>query len=247
KAGGAYMPIDPAYPEERIRFMLADSNSEILATETVRSTAKIPFKLIEVDPTPAMVRSTPKIPLLRGVDRRRRDGVCPASHRRRAETAVCYTVYTSGSTGKPKGVLIEHRQVVRLLFNNRFPFFFDRNDRWTLFHSFCFDFSVWEMYGALLRGGSLVIVPKPITQDPHLFLKLLEKQQVTVLNQTPAAFYNLITETLPQPGKKIGLALRYVIFGGDSLNPLKLKPWKAAYPETKLINMYCITETTVHV
>ncbi|MGK5092491.1 AMP-binding protein [Deltaproteobacteria bacterium TL4] len=146
---------------------------------------------------------------------------------------LAYIIYTSGSTGKPKGVMIEHRHVVRLMFNDQNPFDFSSADVWTLFHSYAFDFSVWEMYGALLYGGLLVIVPKEVTQNPQEFLSLLTSRQVTVLNQTPGAFYTLIQEAMQHADLK--LALRYVIFGGEALKPLQLKPWFARFPQVKLI------------
>ena len=158
---------------------------------------------------------------------------------------AAYIIYTSGSTGKPKGVMIEHRNVVRLLFNNRFQFEFNERDVWTMFHSYCFDFSVWEIYGALLYGGKLVLIPKMDARDTLGYLKLLKTQDVTVLNQTPSAFYNLIGFELKEPGND--LKLKYIVFGGEALNPGRLKEWKQKYPGTKLINMYGITETTVHV
>ncbi|MFC2146114.1 amino acid adenylation domain-containing protein, partial [Acidobacteriota bacterium] len=132
-----------------------------------------------------------------------------------------------------------------LMFNDKFQFDFNENDVWTLFHSSCFDFSVWEMYGAILYGGKLVIVPKMLARDTEGFIKLLKKNQVTVLNQTPSAFYNLVNLELNNPRKELNT--RYVIFGGEALAPAQLKEWNAAYPGTRLINMYGITETTVHV
>ncbi|MCP4152684.1 MAG: amino acid adenylation domain-containing protein, partial [bacterium] len=158
---------------------------------------------------------------------------------------TAYIIYTSGTTGKPKGSLIEHRNVVRLMVNDNNLFDFDSNDVWTMFHSYCFDFSVWEMYGALLFGGKLVVIPKNVARDTHRYLELLEEEKVTVLNQTPAAFYNLAGLEMTAPSKKH--YLRYIIFGGDALRPVKLKHWKEKYPGTKLINMFGITETTVHV
>ncbi|NLD49227.1 MAG: amino acid adenylation domain-containing protein, partial [Clostridiaceae bacterium] len=154
-------------------------------------------------------------------------------------------IYTSGTTGKPKGVMIEHRNVVRLMFNDKFQFDFNDRDVWTMFHSFCFDFSVWEMYGALLYGGRLVIVPEMVSRETSEFLKLLKEEKVTVLNQTPSAFYNLIKEEIKYEGNDN--SVRYVIFGGEALKPAMLKPWRQKYPQTRLINMYGITETTVHV
>jgi amino acid adenylation domain-containing protein len=152
-----------------------------------------------------------------------------------------YIIFTSGSTGKPKGVLIDHYNVIRLLFNDRFPFDFNSRDVWTMFHSYFFDFSVWEMYGALLYGGKLVVVPRQAAQTPRAFVKLLENEQVTVLNQVPTVFNNVAEEANQK------LALRVVIFGGEALNPVSLREWHRLYPAVKLINMYGITETTVHV
>src|SRR5450756_1259255 len=154
-------------------------------------------------------------------------------------------IYTSGSTGRPKGAMIEHRNVVRLLFNSKMQFAFGQDDCWTLFHSYCFDFSVWEMYGALLYGGRLIIIPKDVAQDTDRFLDVLKKEKVTVLNQTPGAFYNLVDADSKRVNQS--LSLRYVIFGGEALKPIMLWPFRIRHPETKLINMYGITETTVHV
>ncbi|GHF53719.1 amino acid adenylation domain-containing protein/non-ribosomal peptide synthase protein (TIGR01720 family) [Amycolatopsis bartoniae] len=158
---------------------------------------------------------------------------------------VAYVIYTSGSTGKPKGVLIPHRNVTRLFSSTKDWFGFGDRDVWTLFHSYAFDFSVWEMWGALLHGGRLVVVGQDVVRSPEDFLALLAEQKVTVLNQTPSAFYQLVQadrEHRPE------LALRYVVFGGEALDPGRLAPWYERHPERPaLINMYGITETTVHV
>jgi amino acid adenylation domain-containing protein len=158
---------------------------------------------------------------------------------------LAYVIFTSGSTGKPKGMMIEHNNVVRLMCNEKFLFEFGSGDVWSLFHSYSFDFSVWEMYGALLYGGKLVVVPKMVARDSGKFLELLDEQKVTVLNQTPTAFYHLLDEELKTRGKK--LKLRYIVFGGEALNPAKLRKWREKYPATCLVNMFGITETTVHV
>ena len=230
KAGGAYLPLDPDYPFERINFMLKDSDAKVLLTQSrLQVNRLIVFggTVIHLDEASNYLGK--------------------GSNLKKAGTPVslAYIIYTSGTTGKPKGVMIEHRNVVRLLFNNHFQFDFHHGDVWTLFHSFSFDFSVWEMYGALLYGGRLVIVPKTTAQDPQEFLKLLKKEQVTVLNQIPIAFYSLAALEMECEAKE--LVLRYIIFGGEALQPIQLKAWRRKYPETKLINMYGITETTVHV
>ncbi|WP_433273364.1 non-ribosomal peptide synthase/polyketide synthase [Actinosynnema sp. CS-041913] len=146
-----------------------------------------------------------------------------------------YVIYTSGSTGKPKGVVIPHGNVVRLFSATDHWFGFGPDDVWTLFHSYAFDFSVWELWGPLLHGGRLVVVPFDISRSPRDFARLLRDEGVTVLNQTPSAFYQLLPEQ-PDP--------RYVIFGGEALDMHKVQDWQGT---GQLINMYGITETTVHV
>lgn len=158
---------------------------------------------------------------------------------------LAYVIYTSGSTGKPKGAVIEHRNVASLMFHHKFPFDFKSSDVWTMFHSYSFDFSVWEMYGALLYGGKLIVIPKIVSQNSPRYLEVLKEQGVTILNQTPTAFYRLMDEEIGTPQRELNL--RYVIFGGEALNPVKIKKWQEKYPLSKMINMFGITETTVHV
>ncbi|MEO1627009.1 MAG: amino acid adenylation domain-containing protein, partial [Bacteroidota bacterium] len=203
--------------EERIHYMLSDSRSAVLVDD-------------------ALLNKFEQVKDKYAVDN-------PSAFSQASDLA--YVIYTSGSTGNPKGVQIEHRNVVRLLKNEEDLFDFAATDVWTVFHSYCFDFSVWEMYGALLFGGKLVVVPKETAQNPALFYQLLVQQKVTVLNQTPSYFSNLIGQAMKQPDAD--LALRYVIFGGEALQPTSLHPWRVKYPQVRLINMYGITETTVHV
>jgi len=234
KANGAYMPIDPDYPEERQSYMLSDSGVNVLVTTgfLARENEKIKKwggETILWEPAAPTPTSTLTL----------------ASTSQVSPANLAYVIYTSGTTGKPKGSLVEHKNVVRLMFNNQFPFDFNDRDVWTLFHSACFDFSVWEMYGALLYGGKLLIIPQMTARDTVMFRQVLSRELVTVLNQTPSAFYNLIDQELNHPDQR--LHLRYVIFGGEALKPLRLTRWAKKYPGTKLINMFGITETTVHV
>ncbi|MFG2243800.1 amino acid adenylation domain-containing protein [Spirillospora sp. NPDC048823] len=158
-----------------------------------------------------------------------------------------YVIYTSGSTGRPKGVVVPHQNVVRLLRSTEGWFGFGVDDVWTLFHSYAFDFSVWELWGPLLYGGRVVVVPFMTSRSPREFLKLLSDERVTVLNQTPSAFYQLMAADKENPGT--GLALRYVVFGGEALDLGRLEDWYSRHAEDApaLVNMYGITETTVHV
>jgi tyrocidine synthetase-3 len=229
KAGGAYVPIDPAYPADRIAYTLQDSGALVLLTESVHLKKVEAYNGIAIDMQDETfyAEETSNLPNMNEPD------------------DLLYIIYTSGTTGLPKGVMITHRNVVRLLVHDQLQFEFCETDVWTLFHSYCFDFSVWEMYGALLFGGKTVIVPKHVAQNSAEFAELLREERVTVLNQTPTAFYALIHDEMKRADN--ALCIRYVIFGGEALSPAMLHPWREKYPNTKLINMYGITETTVHV
>ncbi|WP_299249931.1 AMP-binding protein, partial [uncultured Aquimarina sp.] len=160
---------------------------------------------------------------------------------------LCYVIYTSGTTGKPKGVMQPHGNIVRLFSVSENLFEFSSNDVWVMYHSYVFDFSVWELWGALLQGGKLILPNVYEVKDLHKFYNLCEKHTVTVLNQTPSAYYQLLDVIL----NRVSLPFRYIIFGGEALNLNRIAPWwdyKAEKTlDTTLINMYGITETTVHV
>ncbi|WP_232632058.1 AMP-binding protein, partial [Methylobacterium sp. Leaf118] len=160
-----------------------------------------------------------------------------------------YVIYTSGSTGTPKGVVVTHQNVVRLFASTAHQYRFGPDDVWTMFHSYAFDFSVWEIWGPLLHGGTLVVVPFAISRSPAAFLELLASERVTVLNQTPSAFYQLVEEEHANPAARFDLSLRTIIFGGEALDFGRLRTWYARHPidRPRLVNMYGITETTVHV
>lgn len=233
KAGGAYVPIDLAYPQERASFMLEDAQAPVLLTQGSLAT-KLPAgeaRIISLDSDWTMILASQGTPAKVAVG---------------ADNAA-YVIYTSGSTGKPKGVIVTHHNVVRLLGQTAHWYHFNATDVWPLFHSYAFDVSVWELWGSLLNGGRLVVVPYLVTRSPHEFYKLLSLERVTVLNQTPSAFRQLIwaEETAPE---KLPLRLRYVICAGEALELQSLKPWFERHGDEtpRIVNMYGITETTVH-
>jgi amino acid adenylation domain-containing protein len=233
KAGGAYLPIDVGSPLERVAFMLKDA-----AAGVVVSQGSLAGQLAGLVADGGVV----------AVDDAGLYGSYPSHDPAGGGDGddLAYVIYTSGSTGHPKGVLITHRNVVRLFRASEGWFGFDASDVWTLFHSAAFDFSVWEMWGALLYGGRLVIVPYVVSRSPVEFRALLAAEGVTVLNQTPSAFKQLIEADGQASG---GLCLRHVIFGGEALEMGSLAPWFERHGEERpqLTNMYGITETTVHV
>ena len=249
KAGGAYVPLDPEYPQERLSFMLEDSQVKVLVTQAklVESIPEHQAQLICLDTDWEKIAQN----------------ITSNPENKSEPENLTYIIYTSGSTGKPKGVLVNHANVVRLFAATDSRYHFNSQDVWTLFHSYAFDFSVWEMWGALLYGGRLIIVPYLVTRSPESFLKLLCQEKVTILNQTPTAFRQLIqaeaslkrdiSPLLRGVGKDSAtdndLSLRLVIFGGESLEINSLQPWFDRHGDQfpQLVNMYGITETTVHV
>lgn len=233
KAGGAYVPLDPDYPRERLSFILANTQTPLVVTM---------HSLLELFP-----EQVEKICLDSDAqvlaEAAKNNPPCTA---RPDNTA--YVIYTSGSTGQPKGTLVSHRNVVRLFAATRQWFNFSAQDVWTMFHSFGFDFSVWELWGALLHGGRVVIVPQMVSRTPSAFYDLLLAEKVTVLNQTPSAFRQLSGEIQTRQTEH-ELALRLVIFGGEALEFASLQPWFERFGDERpqLVNMYGITETTIHV
>ncbi|MEV4702015.1 amino acid adenylation domain-containing protein [Actinoplanes sp. NPDC049316] len=232
KAGAGYLPLDPAQPADRIAFILADADVATLVTEPRHAE-----KLGAVHEGRLLVLDADAV--------RDQPGDDPAVRATPADLA--YVIYTSGSTGRPKGVGVTHANVLRLFTVTDGRFHFSATDVWTLFHSYAFDFSVWELWGALLYGGRLVVVPHDVTRSPADFLDLLIAERVTILNQTPSSFRSLVA--LAADPRLDALSLRAVVFGGERLEPAELRPWvqRLGLDAPELINMYGITETTVHV
>jgi amino acid adenylation domain-containing protein/thioester reductase-like protein len=230
KSGGAYVPLDPTYPQERIRFMLEDSTAPVVVTDRAAEwLTGTEVRQIRIDDGS----------LDAGLG-----GDANPCHRSTRKN-LAYVLYTSGSTGRPKGVAVTHANVARLFKAAEEQFDFDASDTWSLFHSYGFDFSVWEMWGALLYGGRLWIVPHRISRSPEAFYARLREERVTILNQTPSAFAELMRVDKGEHP----LPLRYVIFGGEALDSTSLRPWFERHgdEQPRLVNMYGITETTVHV
>jgi amino acid adenylation domain-containing protein/non-ribosomal peptide synthase protein (TIGR01720 family) len=233
KAGGAYVPVAPAYPQDRIDYILGDTQSPIVITRSdiaAKRLAQLDSKVqvISLDENP-----------------QQNFDVCDPQVQISPQQ-LAYVIYTSGSTGRPKGVMLTHANVHRLFASAAEHFDFTENDVWSLFHSYVFDFSVWEIWGSMLHGGTLVIPNRQQTRDTGAFFELAQQYGLTVLNQTPSAFYNFLHEA----GHQAKLTeLRYVVFGGEALNLVQLLPWfeQYGYEQPTLVNMYGITETTVHV
>ncbi len=232
KAGAAYVPLDPAYPADRIEFVLADSAAPLLVTVSELNERIPPHAgqtvCLDAEHELLSTQSTED------------------PERLAAPENLAYVIYTSGSTGRPKGVQVEHRNVARLFTATDAWYGFGPGDVWILLHSYAFDFSVWELWGALAYGGRLVISPLWTTRSPEALAALMTDQQVTVMNATPSLFV-VVQEELLQVAER--LALRYVVFGGEALQPASLRPWYDHFGDdgAQLVNMYGITETTVHV
>ncbi|RRQ76890.1 non-ribosomal peptide synthetase, partial [Streptomyces griseofuscus] len=241
KTGAAYVPIDPDYPADRIAYILEDAHP--MAVVTVESAGvEVPAGTTRILLDDSTTRQTLEAQASDDLTDSERPAPLHAG-------SPAYVIYTSGSTGRPKGVVVEHRSVVRLFGATESWFGFGSQDVWTLFHSYAFDFSVWELWGPLLHGGRLVVVPFEVSRSAGEFLGLLVREGVTVLNQTPSAFYQLMQADRDDPAMGDGLALRYVVFGGEALDLGRLASWyeRRGGSGPTLVNMYGITETTVHV
>ncbi|MFD3841754.1 amino acid adenylation domain-containing protein [Streptomyces sp. NPDC058642] len=226
KAGATYVPVDPAYPADRLAHTARDAELDVVVT-------RLPgFPVVA-----GCVQVTPDELL---------DEAAAASDRILPPPSpddAAYVIYTSGSTGRPKGVVVPHRNVIALIDATRDEYALTGADVWTWFHSSAFDFSVWEIWGCLLTGARLVVVPYFVTREPDRFRDLLVAEKVTVLSQTPSAFAQLLEVDHTEVG------VRVVVFGGEPLDARVLLRWFDRHPESacRVVNMFGITETTVHV
>ncbi|OKJ92540.1 amino acid adenylation protein [Streptomyces sp. CB03234] len=229
KTGAAYVPMDPAYPADRLAYMTEDAELSLVVTESDAFPAAKGVRTVHPG---SLAAADP-------------DGEAPEPGPLSADGAA-YVIYTSGSTGRPKGVVVPHRNVAALMDATRADFRLGGRDVWTLFHSSAFDFSVWEIWGCLTTGGRLVVVPYWASRDPERFARLLGDERVTVLSQTPSAFAQLMEADRAEP---VTDSVRLVVFGGEPLDTRPLRSWLDRHPASRcrLVNMFGITETTVHV
>ncbi len=276
KLGATYVPLDPAYPTDRIEYMIDDSGVKVVVTDS-ETRDQIPHgshQILELGQGKSRTssnsgRNDRSLTQIHSKDGKKSDHDLEITHsnvqlsesniegkvggkvqgvpQNTSPDDVAYIIYTSGSTGRPKGVEVTHANVVRLFSGSGSLFGFDDTDVWTMFHSYAFDFSVWEIFGALLYGGKLVVVPYWISRSPDAFFDLIQHENVTVLNQTPSAFQQLMEIDRREGGRKT--ALKWVVFGGEALDLKNLEGWSNRHglDQPQLINMYGITETTVHV
>lgn len=229
KSNNAYLPLDHNHPDERLKWIISNSKAQLIITNN-----DLVDRIHHMNESNTILLYS-------------KDTCLEYSENNignySSSDSLAYIIYTSGTTGTPKGVAVMNRNIINIFFHNPHEYDFNSNDVWIMFHSYCFDVSVWEMYGALLFGGKLILVDDFDVKDSSAFLDVVCENEVTILCQTPTAFQNLafcISKRHPN------LSLRYIIFAGEELLPIKLKDFNKDYPEVKLINMYGITETTIH-
>lgn len=262
KIGAAYVPIAPGYPSDHIGDIIENIECKVILGnhDTYQKISQILWKqgkveyyhIVDSNNIQLLIKNQREI-LDNNLDSRiQTTGKAEVDWNRIEKPSVfvtsdqiAYIIHTSGTTGSSKGVLVEHKNVTSLIQSSYDLFDFSQKDIWTMFHSFCFDFSVWEMLCPLLYGAKVIIVDQDTSRNLLKFRKMLIEENVSVLNQTPSAFYQLM-EIDGKEDRELD-SLRYVIFGGEALKPIKIKDWAKEHPTTKMINMYGITETTVHV
>jgi amino acid adenylation domain-containing protein len=235
KSGAFYVPLSTVYPKNRIKYIIKKTKALFFLTNKVffasqgQTTKNLQF--IDIENRIGTYDKNFHFPVINSNDK-------------------IYTIFTSGTTGDPKGVIIKHQNLADLFRSTEELFNFYPNDAWVLFHSYCFDFSVWEIFGALLYGGTLHIIPKNMRLSPKKLIKYFSENKISILNQTPSYFYHIVDD-LSDSIKKTALKhLRLVVFGGEKLNFKFLRPLITAKKITgqkiQLINMYGITEITIH-
>lgn len=236
KAGGCYVPLDPSYPEKRVNYILESSRCRLIVTDDIPDFMGAPGRQFFVA-LPFCDQSIDKGAIAEE----------EFSERECDPNQAAYVIYTSGSTGRPKGCQVTHMNVVSLMTSEKGIYDISETDVWLLAHSFSFDFSVQEMYSALLFGGKVIVADRDDVVNTTLFRNLISKHRVTVLTQTPAAFANLVLVEGSATDHDLDTHLRMVLLGGERLSFASLRPWVAFYPADKvqIINGYGPTEATV--
>jgi amino acid adenylation domain-containing protein len=218
KTGAAYLPIDPALPSARIEFMLTDAAPFAAITSADLADRLDGFDLLVIDVDDPAADTQPI--------------VAPSPP---APDDLAYVIYTSGTTGTPKGVAISHHNLTQLIASQDGGLPPPIEQAWSHWHSYAFDFSVWEVFAALLRGGRLVVVPESVVDEPAEFHDLLVAEHVNVLTQTPSAIGMLATD---------GLESTALVMGGEACPADVVDQWS---PGRVMINAYGPTETTIYV
>lgn len=255
-AGGASVPIDLAYPDERLAFILADARPRVVLTTAAQSERihRLLTSASEMSEDSQRLAST-RVLLIEEILSAEPTEEITAEPERTAQIpwrSAAYLIYTSGSTGTPKGVLVEHRSVATMLASMSGLLKYGADEVWTMFHSFGFDVSVWEMWGALTQGAELLVPDHALTRSPVDFLTLVRERAVTMLVQSPSALYRLVEadQQAVQDGVEpaAGFALRHIVFGGEPVDAVRLRPWVERYgvEGPDLINLYGLTESAVN-
>ncbi|HEX8362543.1 MAG TPA: amino acid adenylation domain-containing protein, partial [Longimicrobium sp.] len=218
KAGAAYVPVDPAFPAERIAFMVADSASPVVLGRTADDLPELGVERIDVDALPEGATGNPCVPVDGG--------------------AAAYVMYTSGSTGAPKGVVVPHRAIARLVINNGYARF-GAEDRVAFAANPAFDATTMEVWAPLLNGGRVVVIDQDTLLDPRRFCEALLTYGVDVLWLTVGLFNQYVEDLKPALPR-----LRYLIVGGDALDPRIIARVLEGHAPKHLLNGYGPTETT---
>ena len=228
-AGAAYLPVDTASPADRLAFIVEDA---------------APACVILDDEAEAGADAMAGIPAVSLSTLLSEAGAVPLPDAQPLDS-LAYIIYTSGSTGRPKPVAVTHRNLIALLDAAGAEVDFAPADVWSFFHSYAFDFSVWEIFGPLSSGARVVIVDRDTARSPHEMRALIERECITFVSLTPSAF-----AVLADACRLSGLpsSLRHIVFGGEALPFDEVDRWYRTFGDSvKLTNMYGITETTVHV
>lgn len=235
KAGAAYVPLDPAYPQERLQVIVAQATPQYLLTSEA-----LALQLPTADAECLLVDTL----LARAAADRLSTAEFGNPDIELQADDLCYLMFTSGSTGVPNGVLVTHGNIAGLFANVQGPCEFSATDHWSAMHSFAFGFSVWEMWGPLTTGGRLLVVPAEQRGDPFAWASLVIAEQVSVLSITPSAFRQwLASDSLPAAAALANL--RLIVFSGEAVRADDLQRWFARYGQTgpRLLNTYALTET----